>query len=260
MRCIKCIKSLQIRPPHPITQGMKTRLSIPLITLVALSGLASGCKMKKDRELQAAQTQVQVQKDQQVDDQERILAVALERTKEGLRDRIALYSALTGTYQGAYTTHNRTQVNIRLAVRVANVPTAAEIEQMHREDEVRSRTELISLDFRTDERLASDPQYAISCSGTNLKPDFSRGDVHFECVGTGTTASRHYLLAFEQSDLRGIENETPETALSISAAIGNDLVTGKITELGGFRLTLQTTVGFSYEFKGALSRVRPGSH
>lgn len=199
---------------------------LPLLVLtlsgtLTLSVLSSGCKTKKDREAEAAQSQQKAQQEDQIrqkqeqqrHDQEKQelekekqrleqerqqkladekrgneAAASLEHAKQELRTRIALYQTLTGAYEGAYVANENVIVNIRVHITTANVPAPAEIDRMRRESEVLQRIDMLGLDLQTEEK--SSHLFTVFCGGFNLKPDFSQGMIRFDCSGQTAVSGR----------------------------------------------------------------------
>src|SRR5262249_28454902 len=107
------------------------------------------------------------------------------------------------------------------------------------------------------EGLSVDRKSTVFCSGLSVKPNFSLGLVRFDCSGQGAVSARRvYTLEFDSGDPAAMANETPETARTISAELGNDLVSGSLPALGRFRLSILMNPEFGYRFNGTLSRVK----
>jgi hypothetical protein len=228
------------------------RAKVSFLTVLMMCALGSGCNFK------TAAEKAQDKADQQAQQQQNAPADALAAAKKELNAHIALYEAFAGEYDGGYLDANKDMVTTKVVVTVSNEPADAEIADMTSDTDVQSREQQMALQVQTQETEKTDPGYSFFCTGTNIKPDFSQGLLHFGCDGETTVAApRDYYLNFAAAAVKASNDDseaTQKAQAAVSAKLGEELAAGQMTMLPAFRMTVIMNPQFGGEFVGTLLR------
>lgn len=241
------------------------------LSFACLVLMASGCKLqsKREREEQALaaqqardaeKTAAQEAKENSKQSTNQAKLEALESSRinnafKDLDDRVAIYNAIVGEYEGRYRALDGHEIAITMTVVINNLPMELRTHRPRQESEILAMTEALSFDASIDEYWAANDSAKktklMNCHATAVKPDLSSGQLRLTCASGTNGPSRYYHLGIDSPD-KDFEATDDAAILNQRARhTANDLVGGKIRSIDAMSIRIQTAY---VDFGGKLWR------
>lgn len=234
-----------------------TKLVI-LATCLALFS-AVGCKTKKDRDKEEAAAEAtekeraqQAAQDKAKSDEAAKLQQSARAAELDQQERLRIYKGLEGVYNGFYPGQTGKALKITAKLGVENLPVDLKKSRSATEAEIVAATDAIALGAEISVAMPSNSALSgalpvFTCSGTAIKPDFSRGFMKFVCSPLAGGAARKFKILFSQRAPL-TDGETLEIA---SARLSDDLVKNRISSVDMLQFEFKSDEG---EFRGKIQR------
>lgn len=181
---------------------MKTTRFQKISSVLALCFLASlilfsGCKFSKEEREKAESEKARRQTEAQQKALEAQEARRFEIATKDLDDRVRMYDAVSGHFQGRYTSPNGKTAEVDVRFSTANLPPRLNRARPVREADAVTQMEGLSLDVDLQEMLQGKRGKMVACSATGVKPDFARGMIRVVCNPQASGPSRVYVFGFD---------------------------------------------------------------